>query len=237
MKDYIDFQLHDKLNPKLWQDDMLKPDVRKKLLKIAKAFHDFLKVDAKLKDVLIVGSSANYNYSDNYSDIDLHLVYDFEDIVQEDDDKISSQDDLIKEYMLAKKTIWNDSFDITIKDIEVELYAQDVNEETEANGQFSIAKNEWIKKPSTDYPDIDADTAEKKANDIMNLIDHALKNNVSAKTLDTLKKKIKKLRQSGLESGGEYSPENLAFKILRRSDYIQKLWDAEEKMTEKELSL
>ena len=38
-----------------------------------------------------------------------------------------------------------------------------------------------------------------------------------------IKEKIKKMRQGGLEKSGIYSPENLAFKMLRRSGDIEQL--------------
>jgi len=38
-----------------------------------------------------------------------------------------------------------------------------------------------------------------------------------------MKERIRKFRQAGLEKGGQYSVENLAFKLLRRNDYLQKL--------------
>ena len=41
-----------------------------------------------------------------------------------------------------------------------------------------------------------------------------------------MKEKIRNMRQSGLERAGEYSAENLAFKLLRRTDYIKQLYDA-----------
>ena len=37
------------------------------------------------------------------------------------------------------------------------------------------------------------------------------------------KDKIKKARSAGLGREGEYSFENLAFKVLRRNDYLEKL--------------
>ena len=40
-----------------------------------------------------------------------------------------------------------------------------------------------------------------------------------------IKDKIKRMRQTGLERAGIYSPENLAFKMLRRSGDIQRLFD------------
>ena len=39
-----------------------------------------------------------------------------------------------------------------------------------------------------------------------------------------VKDKIKRMRQSGLDQSGIYSPENLAFKMLRRSGDIEQLF-------------
>ena len=41
--------------------------------------------------------------------------------------------------------------------------------------------------------------------------------------IDRVKDKIMKMRKSGLESEGEYSVENLAFKVLRRKGLLGKL--------------
>jgi hypothetical protein len=49
--------------------------------------------------------------------------------------------------------------------------------------------------------------------------------------------KIKIMRSAGLESGGEYSPENLTFKVLRREGYIEKLMDLRDKSYDKSLTL
>ena len=38
-----------------------------------------------------------------------------------------------------------------------------------------------------------------------------------------IKNKIARMRQSGLNKEGIYSPENLAFKMLRNSGYLEKL--------------
>jgi len=40
---------------------------------------------------------------------------------------------------------------------------------------------------------------------------------------DKVKNKISKMRQMGLSDNGIYSPENLAFKMLRNANYLEKL--------------
>ena len=48
---------------------------------------------------------------------------------------------------------------------------------------------------------------------------------------------IRKLRQSGLEQGGEYSVENLAFKLLRARGQIDKLRKYIDKLESAKLSI
>jgi hypothetical protein len=51
------------------------------------------------------------------------------------------------------------------------------------------------------------------------------------------KDKLKKYRTGGLEKGGEYSNENLVFKVLRRNGYIEKLFDSVNQNIDKKLSM
>jgi hypothetical protein len=72
------FHLQDELNPKIWESsDKMVPKVRERLLEIAYEFIEFLGVDVIISDVVMTGSLANYNWS-QYSDVDLHLIADFE---------------------------------------------------------------------------------------------------------------------------------------------------------------
>ena len=54
---------------------------------------------------------------------------------------------------------------------------------------------------------------------------------------ENLKNKIKKYRQSGLDSNGEFSTENLVFKVLRNTGYLEKLVSMKNEYLTKELSL
>ena len=92
--------------------------IRDKLLEISDAFIDFIGVDFFIEDVHLTGSLSNYNWSE-YSDVDLHILTNFEDF---DNQKI------IKEFFDAKKNNWNQSNDIKIKGYDVEIYVQDSNE-------------------------------------------------------------------------------------------------------------
>ena len=52
-----------------------------------------------------------------------------------------------------------------------------------------------------------------------------------------LKEKIRKFRKCGLESSGEFSPENLAFKALRRNGYLERLGDLSRDAYDKMMTL
>jgi murein DD-endopeptidase MepM/ murein hydrolase activator NlpD len=51
------------------------------------------------------------------------------------------------------------------------------------------------------------------------------------------KEKLKKYRSCGLEKGGEFSNENLVFKVLRRNGYVEKLFDFDNKNMDDKLTL
>ena len=235
--DLSSFEFHDDLNKDFWnqEDDGLDPEIRQKLLAIANDFWGSLEVgDTDYDDITFTGSLAAHNYS-KFSDVDLHILVDFSEV----DDKV----DLVREYFNAMKSIWNRLHDILIKGYEVEIYVQDVNDPHEAQGLYSVLNNEWIKKPVLDKQDFDGDNVKKKAAGIMDQIDRLQpliddgKYEEAEKYADKLKAKIRKMRKTGLETVGAYSVENLAFKVLRRNDYLGKLSDAKREAYDKMLSI
>jgi hypothetical protein len=57
------------------------------------------------------------------------------------------------------------------------------------------------------------------------------------KLADKIKEKIRKFRQAGLDKAGEFSNENLAFKIVRNKGYMDKLKDLKTAAQDKMLSV
>ena len=235
--DLSSFEFHDELNKDFWnqEGEKLDPEIRQKLIAIANDFWNSLEVgDADYDDITFTGSLAAHNYS-QFSDVDLHILVDFSDV----DDKI----DLVREYFNAMKSIWNRLHDILIKGYEVEIYVQDVNDPHEAQGLYSILNDQWIKKPVLDKQDFDKDNVKKKAAGLMDQIDRLQpliddgKYEEAEKYADKLKEKIRKMRKTGLETVGAYSVENLAFKVLRRNDYLGKLSDAKREAYDKMQSI
>jgi len=221
--DVSSFEVHDEINKDFWNqpEDRLDPEIREKLLAIAQDFYDSLEVgDAQFSDITFTGSLAALNYS-KFSDVDLHILVDFSDV----DDKT----ELVREYFNAMKSVWNRLHDIEIKGYEVEVYVQDINDPHEAQGLYSILNNEWIKFPTPERSNFDKDNVKKKAASLMDQIDRVTKLIDEKKYeeaelyAEKIKLKIRKMRKTGLETIGAYSVENLAFKVLRRNDYLEKL--------------
>lgn len=209
---------------------VMRDEIKKRLLEVSNDFIESLGVEFFIHDIVLTGSLANYNWS-QYSDVDLHILIDFEESKYEMD--------ILKEFFDAKKNVWNEKHDIKIKGYDVEVYVQDVNEEHISSGVYSILHNKWIIEPEKDKPNIDDRKILEKGEEFGKKIDHLIQSpkDITIDQLEDLRKKIKEFRQSGLESGGEYSYENLTFKLLRRNGYIQKLLRLKTKLTDKKLSI
>ena len=226
------FRMKNSLCQDIFNGTSMKDDVKKSLIKISDNFIDSLGIEFFIHDVILTGSLANYNWSD-YSDVDLHILIDF----KETDYNL----DMLKEFFDAKKDIWNEQHKITIKGFDVEIYVQDVNEEHVSSGVYSVLHNKWIVKPNRKNPNIDdnkiLNKSEELAKKIDDLIDKLKEGKDVFKELEKLRKKIKKFRQTGLSDGGEFSYENLTFKLLRRNGYIGKLLELKNKITDNKLSI
>jgi predicted nucleotidyltransferase len=209
---------------------VMREEIKKRLLEISNDFIESLGVEFFIHDIVLTGSLANYNWS-QYSDVDLHILIDFEESKYEMD--------ILKEFFDAKKNVWNEKHDIKIKGYDVEVYVQDVNEEHISSGVYSILHNKWIVEPKKDNPNIDDRKILEKGEEFGKRIDHLTQNSkeITIDQLEDLRKKIKEFRQSGLESGGEYSYENLTFKLLRRNGYIQKLLKLKTQLKDRKLSI
>lgn len=194
----------------------IKPEIRKALLKIAHEFILYLDVKVPFEDIVITGSMANFNYTDQ-SDIDLHVIYDFE--------KVNEDQDLVDALMKSKRRLWNNDHNIKIHGHDVEVYPEAISEEHHSTGVFSIMKNKWIIKPTRIDPQVNEKQVIKKTKDIMDRIDNLETLENKLKGLQVIKDKIMKMRKLGLETKGEFSEENLSFKLLRNTGYIKKLND------------
>jgi len=225
--DLDSFEIRDDLERLIWNSkDHLKPLFRQYMMKIALDFIDGLDIPVKIKDIKLTGSIANYNWS-KYSDIDLHIVVDFDDHGEDEE--------IVRGFFDGKRIAWNDTHNIKLSGYDVELYVEGAGDLHISTGMYSVLNQEWIVKPERQSQTFDEDLVRQKAAALMDRIDVSLevlsrKDYKAAYIMaDKLKDKIRRMRSCGLEKGGAYSPENLAFKVMRRNSYLQKLSDVKNK--------
>ena len=224
------FEVKDYLNPRFWNDEQhLDIHIRRALLVIAKDFIDEYNLgEYTIDDIIMTGSLANYNWSEEFSDIDLHIVM--------DTTQLSEDPSLAKSISDAMRNVWNKTHtDISVGGFPVELYIQDSHEPHKSSGVYSLLNDEWKTSPSLDKlsGEIEEDEIKTRTAEYMNLIDEI---EIRYNNIDPLKMyhicsklmdKIKSERASGLsnDDAGELTTGNLIFKSLRRSGYIEKLID------------
>jgi hypothetical protein len=219
---------HHRLNPRLWRDHHLRLGVRLKLFQTALAFYRFLALpNLKVNDIIMTGSNAAFNYTP-LSDIDVHLVVQF---------SRTTCPALAENFFTTKKTLWNQTYHITVHGHPLELYVEDTTKPVQANGVYSILRDHWLKMPS-DLPPRRNDTAVlHKVEAFKDEIDALLVDDPKIGPVNQILERLRILRQNGLLDGGEFSVENLTYKILRSLGYMQKLYDARIKARDKALSI
>ena len=221
-------QYHDIMNPAVWDTMELKPDVSAALLKVAQAFIESWKIDIPIKDIILTGSNANYNWT-QFSDFDLHIVVDIHAIPKQ-------YQEFVIALLKSKKTLFNSQHHIRIKGYSVEVYAQDVNDVLYATGVYSLTNKRWVKEPMLLRPEFEHPAIQARANDILQNIDNAIDLKDEPKLRDLLDQ-IAQIRKTALAAGGEFDTENLVFKVLRNSGAIEKLRDVLNTMYDKNLTL
>jgi hypothetical protein len=211
------------LNPKIWKGNDLDPQVISKLKDIAEAFEEFVGIDLDVVDYTITGSNANYTWTE-YSDLDLHLIIP------------GTPTDEQRELFNAKKALWAEQHTITIKGLPVETYIQGQDEPHHSTGVYSIVKDQWLTKPKKVKPRVNDAAVEAKKDSVMRELEAAMLSKDLEK-LRAVKEKITKMRKAGLERAGEWSVENLVFKILRNLGMIDQLTEKIRELEDQELSL
>mgnify|MGYP000673992906 FL=1 len=230
------FKVQKELNPDIWlMDDegyKMRPEIRDSLLKIVEDYEEFVDIDLDIEDIILTGSLSNFNWSE-FSDVDLHILIDFD----------NPEESIEKKYLDSRRIIWNSLRDVNVKGFESEIYVQDSKEQHFASGMYSVMYNDWVVEPEEKEVVLDSHKILSKSKQWMDMIDQIeddMERNSSNElmhTVDDLKRRLKKYRGAGLADKGEYSYENLTFKFLRRNGYIGKLIGIKNKLIDKSLTL
>jgi hypothetical protein len=132
--------------------------------------------------------------------------------------------------------LWAEQHTITIRGLPVECYVQGQDEPHHSTGVYSLIQGKWLVEPKKVKPTLDDAAIEAKKDAVLAQIEQAL----LSKDLDklrTVKDKITQMRKAGLARAGEWSVENLVFKILRNLGLIDQITDKIRELEDAELSL
>ena len=218
--DTSSLELKDKLNPVIWVPDSgfyrMNTNVMRFLIQVGMEFYNYCikNIDRTISidDMVVTGSMCNYNWSE-YSDIDIHVIVDYS--------KYPGSHELVADYLMDKKRLFKNKKTYKLAGYDIEFYAQDNNElHIKDSGVYSLINGGWIQKPNREKIPLDLDKVREKASDLMNQIDESLDDK---KSLEEISKRLRKMRQTALDEFGEFAPENLAYKVLRRTGYLAKI--------------
>lgn len=228
MKLFEAFEVHDTLNPKLWDTNTNKllPEVKAKLIEIVTSFEDYLEAPIEIVDIQLVGSNASYNYT-SHSDLDVHIIANFE--------LVTENTEILQNLYNMKKSKFNKDFDITIHGVEIEMYIQDVQSGIQSNGIYSVCDDAWVKEPKP-IKSVTKHNTETEVKKWTNKINQVIQSNISDEITDTINM-LYLMRSNSLAVDGEYGKGNQIFKDIRNKGLLDKLKEAHQKAMSKELSL
>ena len=221
------FEIHDTLNPLLWEvNNKLKPEIHQKLLDIVAQFISTCDIPVHIVDVYLVGSQASYNYT-SLSDLDVHIISNF--------DLVDCSKEILQTAYNSIKTRFNAEYDITVKSIPVEIYVEDIQTSVTSNGVYSLGKNDWVKFPKK-IENIPTFNIESQLSKWTTKIDNILLTH-DADKIEALIDDLYLMRKNSLAVEGEFSEGNQLFKELRNRGLLDNLKDAYKSAKSKELSL
>lgn len=223
---FLEDKTEAELNPKLFDGISLKEDVRKALLEIAIKFAKYVNSPFSPVDIYFTGSCANYNYNDA-SDIDLHLVYDYE--------EAGVNENIFSKFLIEAKNNFNRKYKIKIKGIPVELGYENVAKPLASTGVYSLLNDKWVVEPK--YKDVEYQGVDDTLyGDIVAKIREILTTG-DTELMRELIHFLSEVRKDSLAKSGEFGIGNLLFKKLRADGYLDLLRTIYYDMESKELSL
>lgn len=218
-------QLHNELNPIIWENNELKQSVKDKIIDIVNQFEDDIDYPIDIADIRIVGSNASYNYTE-HSDLDVHIIVNME--------LMDMSPDAAQIFFNLAKTNFNNRYEISIKGINVEVYVEDINSTAITNGIYSIYQDRWVKFPKKlEVPNINIDKE-------IIIFTNRINSVISQNNIDKVKNLINDLyimRKDSLDTAGEFGKGNQLFKELRNQGLLDKLKEKLTELKSKELSL
>lgn len=216
---------HSQLNPRLWRNNQLKPQVQRHLLATARTFERALNLpQLQLLDVQLSGSNAAYTYA-SQSDIDVHLIVADPDHPQ-----------LMRRLLDAERSLFNKRHNISVHGHPVELYVQFESDAHHSAGIYSLLHGRWIQRPQQQAAEWNHREVLNKLRDFVHQLAQVIRDQ-DADAAVALMDRLRRYRRQGLATAGELGTANLVFKLLRREGYISMLADFRTNQLDQQLTL
>ena len=118
----------------------------------------------------------------------------------------------------------------------VEIYVEDANKKNHNTGIYSLNSNKWLVEPGDfQNSELNEDYIKRMSAKYITFVDDVeekLKKEKDNHKLEVLSTKVKKLfdklvkqRKESLKKSGEMGTYNIIWKVLRRTGYLDKIWD------------
>ena len=210
----------DQLKPKLWDNMKLKPAVRERAVMMAQLlFQDIHIPGLKIRDILLLGSNASYEY-DAWSDLDVHILV----------DTTGYQGDrkTLAAYLDTLNDLNETRFNIRFYGAHVDFafYPKDIESRLEQGvGVYSLTTGKWLKLPQVNPAYF---SREQIFTDSRHYIDayNALATSFAAQKIGfdcqrftVLREDLRDYRRKGMIGTGIRSTANITYRLLRRLDF------------------
>lgn len=204
----------------------MKKEIKGEIIEYAEEFFnslefDWLDYEEDVIDIWLIGSCADYTWSQLHSKMELQLLLKY--------DEITTDRDSLEHLLDKDEEEFNGYSDKIIVDFEVEFHAQDYEEEINSEGIYSVMKRTWIKKPEKGKSKINYKQVQKIIHDIENRIAEIMNyyRNGEYKKAHYLSEKlssmVNQMRRTGLKKDNDNRSKYAAYKDLIKNGDLKKL--------------
>ncbi|MEY3080963.1 MAG: hypothetical protein RJA94_948 [Pseudomonadota bacterium] len=208
------------LDPRLWDGDKLRPDVRARTLEIVTdLFADLKMPDLAIKNVEIRGSTVSYEYDDN-ADLSVRVFLDTSNYKGD----VKQLNALLKTYTDYLEAVYEGTLLLRGVPLEPQFYAvKSPSQETQAGiGHYSLTDDAWMEHPSIQENRFDRNQIMTDAKGFIAEYNRLVSDYFADKKafdcgrLGAFTKEMRKYRGAGIDKDGTRSTSNLTYRMLRR---------------------
>ena len=208
------------LDPRLWDGDKLRPDVRTRALEIVTdLFADLKMPDLTIKNVEIRGSTVSYEYDDS-ADLSVRVFLDTSNYKGD----VKQLNALLKTYTDYLEAVYEGNLLLRGVPLEPQFYAlKSPSQEPQVGiGHYSLTDDTWMEHPSMQESRFDRNQIMADAKDFIakynGLVSDyfADKKAFDCSRLGAFTKEMRSYRGAGIDKDGTRSTPNLTYRMLRR---------------------